>query len=653
MASNPFRAYDNSYGSVSSNKGEPIIDGMSVEKNSGANVQLGKPSQMLRMRFLFYALAAVFFLLFCRLFFLQIVEGAAYLSQSEGNRIDEYRIPAPRGVIYDRDGTILAKNVPNFTLRVTASDMLHPKNEAYPQQYERLVKIAGAEKEVVDQAIAQSRSTGLSVTVRDQIPYEEAMQMIINIQEVAGAQIEVDYAREYAADQSWSHLIGYTSKMNETEYAQRKEQGYAYDDTIGKSGAEYSYEDYLRGTDGSQRVEVNSRGIQTSIISDVAADPGVNIHLTIDPRLQNSLFTKLQQMVDEKELPGASAVAIDPRNGEIRALVSYPSYDLNAFSGGIDTETYTQYIEDERRPLFHRAISGEYPSGSTFKMVVAAAALEEGVITKNSTVQSTGGLRIDQYYFPDWRAGGHGTTNVAWALADSVNTFFYLAGGGDNETTTGLGVDRITRYGRLFGLHDQTGIDLPGEADGFLPSKSWKEEFKNEQWYLGDTYHLSIGQGDLLVTPLQVAQYTAIIANGGTEYQPHIVSHTSDETGATVDNMEATVMSDQVVSPYTIGVVRNGLREAVLSGSARSLLTLPVTSAGKTGTAQFAGGGDKTHSWFTAFAPYDSPELVIAVLVEEGGGGNDSAVPVVREAMREYFTPEQPENGLESAETSQ
>lgn len=638
MASNPFKAYDSSYGSVSSKK-ENVIDGFTVRSKTGSNVTLGKPSQHLRMGFLVYALAAILVLLFFRLFFLQIVEGATYLKRSEGNRIDEYRIPAPRGVIYDRSGNILAKNVPNFTLKVTASDMLHPNNDEYAAQYELLKQIARTEPEQVDEAVKKSRSTGLSVAVRDEIPYEEAMEMIIELQEVAGAQIEVAYAREYSASQAWSHLIGYTSKMNAEEYEARQGQGYAFDDTIGKSGAEYSYQDELRGDDGNQRVEVNSRGIETSIISDVDAQPGSNLHLTVDPKLQESLYTKLEAMVEEKELPGASAVAIDPRNGEIRALVSYPSFDLNAFSGGIDTETYKGYIEDERRPLFHRAISGEYPSGSTFKMVVAAAALQEGVITKNTTVQSTGGLKIDQYYFPDWRAGGHGTTNVAWALADSVNTFFYLAGGGDNETTTGLGVDRITDYGRRFGLDDRTQIDLPGEAAGFLPSKSWKEEFKNEQWYLGDTYHLSIGQGDILVTPLQVAQYMAIFANGGTEYKPHIVSHMSNEHGETVHTVEPEVLNEQVADPYVISVVREGLREAVLSGSARSLLTLPVTSAGKTGTAQF-GVKDKTHSWFTAFAPYDSPEISIAVIVEEGGGGNDSAVPVVREALRDYFTPE-------------
>lgn len=653
MASNPFKAYDNKIGSVTRRE-VTTIDGIATESNSSTVVTLSRPSASIRMKLIIYTALAVLGLLLLRIFYLQVVEGADYRNRSEGNRITEHRIPAPRGVIYDSAGAILAKNIPNFTLRVTAVEMLHRTHPEYEQEYKKLEEIvqsAGIATEDLAAAVQQSRTTGLSVVVADQIAYETAMNLIIDLQNVAGAEVEVAYAREYTHDPAYSHLIGYTGKMNAEEYEAHLGEGYALDDFIGKTGIEYAYELVLRGKNGNERVEVNSRGIQTSILSSIDPVPGENIHMTIDPKLQALLYEKLSAMVEEQKLPGASAVILDPRTGAVRAMVSYPSFDLNAFAGGIDSETYKKYIEDERRPLFNRSISGEYPSGSTFKMVVAAAALEEGVITRNTTVQSTGGLRIDQYFFPDWRSGGHGTVNVIGALSDSVNTFFYLAGGGDNETTTGLGVDRITEYGRKFGLDSTTGIDIPGEADGFLPSKAWKEEYKNEPWYIGDTYHLAIGQGDLLVTPLQVAYYTSIFANGGTAYKPHLVSHTTNEYGETIQTFSAQIQNEQVVSPTSINTVREGMRDAVLNGSARSLQQLPVSSAGKTGTAQF-GSGEKTHSWFSAFAPYDSPEIAIAVLVEEAGGGNDAAVPIARETLAAYFspTPEEPPQISENAE---
>jgi penicillin-binding protein 2 len=259
-------------------------------------------------------------------------------------------------------------------------------------------------------------------------------------------------------------------------------------------------------------------------------------------------------------------------------------------------------------------------------------------VTPQTAVLSTGGITIQGgFEFPDWKPGGHGLTNISKALAESVNTYFYLAGGGDNETTSGLGVERITDYARRFGLSAETGIDLPGEEDGFLPSKAWKEEFKNEPWYLGDTYHLAIGQGDILVTPLQVATYTVAFANGGTLYRPAVVSSRTDHTGAMVSTVEPEVLNSGMVSDTTMQVVRQGMREAVLTGSARSLLTLPVTSAGKTGTAQF-GSGEKTHSWFTAFAPYENPEIAITVLVEEAGQGGDAALPITKQVLQAYFT---------------
>ena len=316
-------------------------------------------------------------------------------------------------------------------------------------------------------------------------------------------------------------------------------------------------------------------------------------------------------------------------------MVSLPAYNNNLFAKGIGQEDYNILINHPDNPLFNRAISGEYPSGSTIKPVWVAAALEERVVSENTTFLSTGGISIGQWFFPDWRAGGHGRVDARRAIAESVNTYFYNIGGG-YEGFQGLGVDRLVNYGKLFGLGKQTGIDLAGEASGFLPSRAWKEEYKGESWYIGDTYHFAIGQGDLLTTPLQVAMFTSVFANGGKLYRPHFIKEIltgNDEPFGQANNEP---VREGFISPYNIHVIREGMRQTVTAGSARSLQIIPAKVAGKTGTAQWSSKHD-THAWFTGFAPYDNPELAITILIEEGGEGSDAAVPVVREYLKWYF----------------
>jgi penicillin-binding protein 2 len=316
-------------------------------------------------------------------------------------------------------------------------------------------------------------------------------------------------------------------------------------------------------------------------------------------------------------------------------MVSLPSYDNNQFAVGISTKDYQMLIENPDQPLFNRSVSGEFPSGSTIKPVMAAAALQERVVSENTKFQSSGGLRIGQWFFPDWQAGGHGSTDVRKAIAQSVNTYFYYIGGGYEEFQ-GLGVERIVRYGKLFGLGEQTGIDLPGEAKGFLPTPDWKKEAKGEPWYIGDTYHLSIGQGDLLVTPLQVAMYTAAFANGGTLFRPHLVKTVLFGDDRIMTSVKEEPIREKFIDEYDMQVVRDGMRQTVLSGSARSMQSVPVPVAGKTGTAQWSSKKDP-HAWFTGFAPYDNPAVAITVLIEEGEEGSSVAVPVAREFLTWYF----------------
>ncbi|MEK7097236.1 MAG: penicillin-binding transpeptidase domain-containing protein, partial [Patescibacteria group bacterium] len=286
-------------------------------------------------------------------------------------------------------------------------------------------------------------------------------------------------------------------------------------------------------------------------------------------------------------------------------------------------------------PLFNRAVSGEYPSGSTIKPVMAAAAFEEGVITEKTSFLSSGGLRIGEWFFPDWKAGGHGVTNVRKAIAESVNTFFYYIGGGFQDFI-GLGIERIVKYEKMFGLGSQTGVDLPGEASGFLPSKEWKEKTKNEKWYIGDTYHVAIGQGDLTATPLQIAMFTGFFANNGKIYRPHFVREILDSKDNPAKEIEEDPIRENFISDYNIKVVREGMRQTVTAGSARSLSLLPVEAAGKTGTAQWSSKKDP-HAWFTGFAPYDYPQIVFTILIEEGREGSTVAVPIAKEFLEWYF----------------
>ncbi len=587
-----------------------------------------------RLRWVFLGVVVFFGILFFRTAYLQIISGNEYRIAAEDNRIRIHEIKAPRGVIYDRTGTELAVNVPNFVVSFTPADLPVDPAERVAL-IEKVADTTGESVEAVTLVIDDADSYSYeSHTLVEHLDYTKAIMLQLQAKNLPGISVTPSTFREYVGGESFSSVIGYLSKISEDELANRPD--YLFDDVIGKAGIEQYYESTLRGTYGKKEVEVDSLGKENAVISEVAPIPGKNIELSLDKGLQDTLANSLNDVLDHNSaVTGAAAVAIDPRNGEVLALLSEPSFDNNEFNRGISSARYQEMINDPRKPLFNRAVSGEYPSGSTIKPLIGVAGLAEGIITPSTTVQSTGGIRIGQWFFPDWKAGGHGTTDLKKAIAESVNTYFYLVGGGD-EDRNGLGVDRIRTYLEKFGLNALLGIDLPGEATGFLPSKEWKEEVKGERWYIGDTYHLSIGQGDLLVTPLQVANYIATIANGGTRYRPHLVHAYTDQDGTVTQAVTPEVINQQVVEHKYITPVQEGLREAVLSGSARRLQELPVTAAGKTGTAQF-GADEQTHSWFTAYAPYENPEIAIVVLVEAGGGGNDTALPVALDALKYWF----------------
>jgi penicillin-binding protein 2 len=610
---------------------------------------IGRTFEFSRLKFFIIFFFILSLALLGRVAWLQIIKGDYYSGLAENNSIRNNRIEAKRGIIYDRTGRPLVRNAANFILYLVPADLpreAEKRNQIlaraasimYPQDEVKKAEMISGLTESIGKMKAGSPDLSRPIFILDNLAYDQAMLFNIYTDDMPGIILTTKDRREYLADGilSLSHVLGYTGKVNDSDIA-RYGRDYLSIDYVGKAGVENSWEKILQGEAGNKKVEVDALGREKKVLSVTPAIDGKNLLLSIDYDLQKKSEEILLKRLKETKIDNRAAIVIlDPNNSEVLSLVSLPSYDNTMFARGITADEYSKLANEPDKPLFDRAISGEYPSGSTVKMVVAAAALQEKVISEHTTVNSTGGLRVNQWFFPDWLAGGHGITDVRKALAWSVNTFFYMIGGG-YENFVGLGVERIGKYMRLFGLGMETGIDLPSESAGFVPSREWKEKVRNESWYIGDTYHMAIGQGDLLVTPLQVANWTSVFANRGTLYEPHVVKAVLSDNDQTVTPVESKIIRQNIVDSYNLEVVRQGMRQTVTAGSAQKLQSLPVEAAAKTGTAQW--GTDKVpHAWFTAFAPYKKPEIVVTVLVEEGKEGSQIALNVAQDILQYYFT---------------
>ncbi|MBI1833882.1 MAG: penicillin-binding protein 2 [Candidatus Andersenbacteria bacterium] len=572
------------------------------------------------------AMALVVVLLAGRSFYLQVVQGASFRDRAENNRIHEISIEAPRGIIYDRTGKQLVSNIPATDL--VLDPILLPPQEEETALIENLLQlIPELSPEQVKNALQDCRTRGREIIIAKALSHDKVLQLQESEATIRGTRLASSLVRDYSPAHAMAHVLGYTSLVSDEDLT--KNPDLLLRDQIGKSGIEKQYDKVLRGQPGVSYREVNASGRPQTDLGVTNPVAGQDISLTLDSELQEFIFGLFSER-DGKRKEGdavvkGAAVVVDPRNGEVLAAVSYPSFDPNAFSQGGNKGAAA--IMDANQPLFNRFSDGTYASGSIIKPYLAAAALEENLITPQTTLVSTGGIRIGPWFFPDWKAGGHGVTNVTKALAESVNTFFYAITGGW-EGQSGLGVERAKSYMEKFGWGTPTGVDLPSEASGFLPSPDWKEEVKGESWYVGDTYHFGIGQGDILVTPLQVAASTAAIADGKYLRRPHFV--------AGEDNRK-----QLPISATNMQVVRAGMRQTVTEGSGRALESLPLPIAGKTGTAQ-VGGVEDTHAWFTSFAPYDNPQFVVTVLLERGGAGDVDAVPVAKEIWQWLIENRQP-----------
>lgn len=587
---------------------------------------LGFPLPRRRFYLAFIVTGLLIGALIIQAFRMQVLQGEAFRIRAERNRLRHETIIARRGIIRDRNGTVLAENIPSFELQAMPR-LLPADADTRDEVLANVGRETGASLADLQAIIASSTDYDDRVTLVRDVPYARAVALSVLIGTDPSLQVVVGNKRRYpfsSSIESLSHVLGYVGPISRSEL-EKVDASYRQTDTIGKTGIEASFESKLRGVSGERLYEVDAKNRITSLVGDRKPEDGSDLTLTIDVRLQRAAEEALRRRLEQSRLHRGSIVVMDPRDGSILALVSLPAYDNNFFSGSVSSTYYASLLQNEDHPLLPRAFAGTYPSGSTVKPVIAAAGLAEKVITPQTTVHSVGGVRIGTSFFPDWKAGGHGLTNVRKAIAWSVNTFFYNVGGG-YDSFIGLGVDRLTTWMRRFGLGSKSGLDLPGENSGFVPSREWKEQAKHERWYVGDTYNLSIGQGDLLVTPLQVALFTAEIANGGKRIRPHL---------AAADILDHPENGESIVDGVTVRTVQLGMRDTVLYGSGRSLASFPVSVAGKTGTAQWR-NDRPNHAWFTAFAPFENPEIVVTVLLEEGGEGSSVAVPVARDVLQAW-----------------
>lgn len=568
-----------------------------------------------------------------RIFYLQAIRGEHYRDLSEKNRVKSIVIKAPRGLIKDKNGVSLAQNIPSFDLVFIPAN-LPEKNLEKEKVFQRLAAFLNMNDESLKSLVSQvEEKSKNSYLLKENLDNNQALLFLEKAGEFSGFYLEKSAIREYPDSEIFSHIIGYSGKINGEELDQHP--GYLMTDSIGKSGIEYTYEKWLKGKHGYQKVEVDSSGNIKEELGIINPERGDTLFLNIDSALQKKSYETLKAILEEnEEATAASMVAINPQNGAVLSLVNLPSYDNNLFAKGISQEDYSRIANDERKPMLNRAISGEYPPGSTFKPFIAVAALEEKVVQENTVVDCNGLISVGQWKFPDWKT--HGPTDIKKAIAQSCDVYFYTVGGGWGSIS-GLGIERIKRYANYFDLGKITGIDLPWEANGNVPDQEWKFKKFAEKWYIGDDYHAAIGQGFITATPLQLTTGIAAIANGGKVFRPQIVDKIIDSQGQENDVVPE-VIEDKFFQDNAVEVVRKGMRQTVFGdgGSGRQLQDLPKETAGKTGTAQF-GANDKTHSWFVSFGPYERPTIAMTILIEGGGEGHDWAVPATKNILEWYY----------------
>jgi penicillin-binding protein 2 len=648
------------------------------------------------------AMIAIFGIFVLRLIYYQVVEGKDALTASEDNRTEVISLPSSRGVIYDRNGVLLARNVPVFNITITPA--LLPDDPAELQAiYRKISSLTGVPIKVPGSRPSRECATGRGIDDLVQewsglAPYHAVKvqcnadpQVAMTIQQLSlqmpGVSVQISSARDYPTGSYTSQLIGYMGPIPESLSAYYTSLGYTLDtDRIGYSGIESSMQDVLSGTYGTKLSEVDAAGLEIRLLQPPRqAIPGLNIRLTIDTRLQAAATDILQRTIDNmravrlRDHPDTLSpvstgvvIAMNPRTGEILAMVSLPTYDNAKFSREIPIEYYSALAKDINNPLLNHAIAGTYPPGSTYKLATAVGALNEKIVTPDTIVNCKGFIAVTEKFYPTdpgrpkkffcYLRTGHGPLSFIDGLAQSCDVYFYNLGGGLQDVQVGLGPVMEKEYAYSLGYGIPLGIELPGEAAGIIPDPTWKRISQGENWATGDTYIATIGQGFVLSTPLQVLESAAVIANNGRAMKPTLIKELLDGEGNVIRPFQPTMLWDitagdsstahhfNPVSPWVIKELQQGMRAVVQYGTASKygVLANNISSAGKTGTAEYCDNianqrnrcipdAWPTHGWYTAYAPFDNPEIAVVAFVYDGGEGSVISGPIVKQVMDAYF----------------
>ena len=604
-------------------------------------------------RYIYLGLAIVLTLatslLLWRLFSIQIVQGQRNALLANGNRIRTTTIPAPRGAIYDRNGTLLARNSALYDLVATPSQLPKADSDISQIAADLAVVLGSNQTELYQSLINIQKSDQPEVVLAANIDREKSLQVEEKSRLLQGLSLETTPQREYLDKGLLAHFLGYIGRISQEEWKENPE--YRPVDVIGKSGIEKNYESELRGIAGKEQVEVDASGRPIRFLARIEPVAGKNINLSIDWELQQQMYNSVKSAAEKAGSKAGSAVSLDPQTGEVLAAVNYPTYDGNLFAKGISQADYNNLLNDESKPLNNRLSSGSYPIGSVVKPFISAAALQENVINSGTSVVDKGKLEVPNIYNPSvvytfkgWKPEGLGTVNVVKAIQMSSDIFFYQVGGGF-QSFQGLGEKRLLDWYSRFGFGSKTGIDIGEESPGSLPSPEQKKKQTNEAWYVGDTYNISIGQGDMRATPLQVAVANAAIANGGKIIKPHLLRSTS-QYGVGLNNVGVSIVRSNFVSEANLRLIQQGMEDAVNGGTACCSIKseVPVQVAGKTGTAETSSEGfdgknprTKPHAWFSSYAPAINPRIATVVMIENSGEGSEFAVPASKDILKWYF----------------
>jgi len=564
-----------------------------------------------------YVIVVAFLILVMRLWQLQILQGTEYRKLSEANRLRIVSIPAPRGIIYDRNRIPLVKNSPYYYASIIPE-------EFDKSRVDLLSKVLGIPREeILDKISKQGLSPFVPVRLRQGLSFSEIAYIEARRSDLPGLIVEVEVSREYTFNDVGAHLIGYLGKPSPSQAKDPAFRDVPQASFIGQWGVEKLLDYSLRGTPGKRVIEVNALGREIRLLQEDQPIKGNDVTLSIDINLQK------ESEIAFGEKAGA-LVAIKPDTGEILSLASKPSFDPNLFTRGISHENWSTITKDKKNPMLNRALQSQYPPGSTFKIVTAIAGLEEGVINPETKVDCRGGINYGKWHFGCWRKSGHGVVALHRAIVESCDVYFY-------EVGKRLGIDKIYEYATGLGLGKKTGLELGKERQGVIPNTKWKLENKKLPWFLGETFNTAIGQGYVAVTPLQLALMTSTVANGGILYKPLLIK-----------DAQPVITGRLKLNPDNLALVKSGLFGVVneSSGTGWAAKSELVPTAGKTGTAQvvsmksgvqYLGERFRDHAWFVAFAPVEKPEIAIAVLVEHGGHGGGTAAPIAKRAINAYM----------------